>query len=235
LFIFGLRLPLNQTGMTNTIPRPFVNRGNAATIYMALTALLGWFGLIAQLYLVLTDHEAGRTIPGVLVQFISYFTVICNLLVSISLTAILLNPSPKSFFSRNTILMAIALYILIVGIVFNTVLRYLLALTGLAFWVNEIMHVFIPALYTIFWIWLVPKGGLHWNSFLPWLWVPFLYLVYVLIRGAVCGLYPYPFMDAGKYGYGHVALSSFIIMLAFVGFGLLLIWVARLMTKKSVN
>lgn len=201
---------------------------------MIFIAFLGWFGLIAQLTITLNNYDPSRTMPGILLQYISYFTVICNALISIGLTAILLAPASAigKFFSRNTILTAMALYIIVVGIVFNTVLRNLLTLSGLAWWVNEVMHVFIPVLYTLFWLFMVPKAGLFYKNTLSWLWVPFIYLIYTLIRGALSGLYPYPFMDAGKYGYGHVAISSVIILFVVLGSGLLLIFIARLMPKK---
>ncbi|MES2279572.1 MAG: Pr6Pr family membrane protein [Bacteroidota bacterium] len=216
-------------------PILYINkRGKAASAFMLIIALLAWFGLIAQLSITLSNHQPGRTLPGVLIQFISYFTVICNALVSISLTAILLNPASGTghFFSRNTILTAITLYIMVVGIVFNTVLRNLLDLTGLAWWVNEIMHVFIPVLFTAFWLAVVPKGGLSYKNTLPWLWVPFIYLVYTLIRGALCGLYPYPFMDAGKLGYPQVAINSLAVLMVILISGSLLIFVARLLRSK---
>jgi hypothetical protein len=209
-------------------------RGKAASAFMLFIALLAWFGLIAQLAITLTNYQPGRTIPGVLVQFVSYFTVICNALVSISLTAVLLIPASATgrFFSRNTVLTAITLYIMVVGLVFNTVLRNLLNLAGLAFWVNEIMHVFIPALFLIFWLTLVPKGGLSYKSTLPWLWLPLIYLVYTLIRGALTGLYPYPFMDAGKLGYPQVAANSVAVLLVILISGSVLIFIARLLAKK---
>jgi hypothetical protein len=210
------------------------NSGKVATAFMVFVALLAWFGLIAQLTITLSNHHPSRTIPGILVQYISYFTVISNALVSISLTAILLASASAmaKFFSRNTVSTAVALYIIIVGIVFNTVLRNLLSLEGLAWWVNEVMHVFIPVLYTVFWIIIVPKTGLSYKNTLPWLWVPFLYLVYIMIRGALSGLYPYPFMDAAKYGYAQVALNSVVMLFVILGSGLLLIFIARLLAKK---
>lgn len=61
---------------------------------MLFVAALGWFGLISQLSITLSTYNiTERTLGGVLVQYISYFTVICNALVSISLLAILLSPA----------------------------------------------------------------------------------------------------------------------------------------------
>lgn len=210
------------------------NRRKWALALMLFTAVTGWFGIITQLYITLNTYQNNRTLAGVLVQFISYFTIICNLLVTISLTVIIIRPGASwgKFFSRNTVLTALTLYIIIVGIVYNTVLRGLVGLEGLASWVNEIMHVIIPLLFAVFWLIIVPKTGLSFKNILPWLWVPFIYLIYILLRGAASGLYPYPFMNAAKFGYPQVAINCFIVMLAFVGVSIILVFIDRLMTKK---
>ena len=207
------------------------NSNKAATTYMILVVLIAWLGLIMQFYITLSGYATGRTLPGVLVELVSFFTIICNFLVAISLTMALLKPG--GYFSRNTVLSAITLYIIIVGLVYNINLRGLVALHGAAWWVNEVMHVIIPILYTIFWLAIVPKNGLTWKTALPWLWVPLFYLIYILIRGAICGLYPYPFMNAGKFGYAHVAIGCFVVMLAFLLVSQLLIFIARLAVKRQ--
>jgi hypothetical protein len=53
---------------------------------------------------------------------------------------------------------------------------------------------------------------------------PFFYAVYVMIRGAISGDYPYPIIDAGKLGYPVALLNTAIIFsllvildLSFVG------------------
>lgn len=204
-------------------------RGKATITYLSLIALIGWLGLIIQFYIILSTYPANRTLPGVLVELVSYFTIICNFLVAISITAILLKPG--GYFSSNTVLSAITLYIIIVGLVYNINLRGIVALHGLASVVNEVMHVIIPILFTIFWFAIVPKKGINWKTAFPWLWVPLFYLIYILIRGAICGLYPYPFMNAGKFGYTQVAINCFIVMLAFLIVSQLLVFMARLSNK----
>ena len=41
--------------------------------------------------------------------------------------------------------------------------------------------------------------------------------VYTLVRGEIVDWYPYPFLDAGKHGYGSVALTCLAIAALFVG------------------
>jgi len=54
-----------------------------------------------------------------------------------------------------------------------------------------------------------------------------------MIRGAMSGFYPYPFIDVHKIGYTHVWLNSFKIMIGFIGIGLLVIAADKLMKKKE--
>lgn len=203
----------------------------AAIAFMILLAICAWLGLITQFYITITTYSASRTLAGTLVQFFSYFTIICNILAAVSITAILAKPA-AGYFSRNRVLSAIAFYMVIVGVVYNIVLRPLGAFHGMAFMANEILHVITPALYTLFWLALVPKAGLIWTDALKWLWVPFIYSVYIFLRGAISGLYPYPFMNVAEFGYTQIAFNSVVLLFAFLGLGLLFILVARLMTKK---
>ena len=51
--------------------------------------------------------------------------------------------------------------------------------------------------------------------------------MYVLARGAVSGLYPYPFMDVNVLGYGGVFVHAAVFLLVFLGMGLLVVAVGR--------
>lgn len=204
-----------------------------ALAFIWFITLCAWGGLLIQFYVTITTYNPDRTLPGVLVQFISYFTIICNALAAISITWLLVKPAPGSYFSRNTVLSAITFYMIIVGIIYNAVLRSLIPLNGLAFIANEILHVATPLLYVLFWLALVPKTGLLFTDALKWLWLPFIYLIYILIRGAICGLYPYPFMNVAEFGYTQIAFNSVVLLFVFLGLGMLFIGMARLMAKRQ--
>ena len=113
-------------------------------IFMTVTAVLAWFALILQFYL--------KT--GSAANFFSFFTVECNLLIAISLTILLFAPSSSigKFFSTVSVQSAIALYIFIVSLVYNTVLRGLVPLSGWGSIVDNLLHVLVPILYIIYWI-----------------------------------------------------------------------------------
>ena len=72
-----------------------------------------------------------------------------------------------------------------------------------------------------------PRAGLRWKDAVGWLVYPGVYLVYVLARGAVSGLYPYPFVDVNVLGYGGVLVRAAGFLLVFLGMGLLVVAVGR--------
>jgi hypothetical protein len=201
-------------------------------IYLALIAVLGWFALIVQLYL----YVIGTVIPvsEVIIRYFSFFTIISNLLVAICTTTLVFRPVRlKSFFSQPKNQTAIVLYILIVGIVYNVILRSLWQPKGMQLVVDELLHSVIPILYFIYWLLFVPKQQLEWSSFWSWLILPLVYLAFILVRGSFSGFYPYPFLEVSKLGLDRVLLNSGGLTVAFFIMSLILIGIAKLQFKAK--
>jgi hypothetical protein len=203
--------------------------------YMAALTILCWFALILQLYLVIT-HEVppGMHLLGRIIRYFSFFTILSNLLVGISLTFLLVNPeAPLSgFFSRPSVQTAIALYISLVGLVYSILLREVWDPKGLQKVGDILLHDVVPVLYVLYWLIFTPKGLLQWKDALRWLIFPLAYLAYILFRGALSGIYPYPFLDVGSEGYPRVFLNIGLLLLALIGTGLLLIVVDQMMGRS---
>lgn len=184
---------------------------------MGIIAIITWFALILQLSLtVKTTGVTGFSTVKTVINYFSYFTILSNILVAVSLTAILLSPlsRPGSFFSKVTVCSAIAVYIFIVGLVYNLVLRGIWEPKGWQLMADNLLHVAVPLLYVIYWMIYTPKKVLAWKDMLPWLLFPGLYLVYSLVRGTVADWYPYPFIHAGDLGYGKVVMNSVFVLIA---------------------
>jgi len=187
-------------------------------IVMGAIAIIAWFAVIAQFYLILqTTTQTGFSTSKTIINFFSYFTILNNLLVAVCLTSSLSSPSSKwgSFFSKATVQSAIALYIFIVGLVYNLVLRGIVSVTGLDGFI-----------YTA-------RGVLQWKNIFPWLFFPVFYLIYSLIRGTVTGWYAYPFIHAANLGYRKVVINCFFVAFAFFGVGLLFIMINRYKKKPG--
>ena len=213
------------------------NNSNASKkIVMVSIAIIAWFALIAQFYLILqSTGQTGFSTIKTIVNFFSYFTILSNLLVAVCLTTSLLSPSSGlgSFFSKVTVQSAIAVYIFIVGLVYNLVLRGIVTLTGLGWVVDNMLHVVVPVLFVLYWFIYTTKGALHWKNIILWLLFPVFYLTYSLLRGAVVDWYPYPFIHADKLGYTKVLINCLLVALAYLSIGLLFILFNRQMKKSA--
>lgn len=206
--------------------------------FAGLIAAIGWFAVILQFVLYVPVYMGnGRTFGGTIVHFLSYFTIETNTLLAFSLTAVLLFPATYlgRFFSKTSTATAIAVYITIVGLVYNLVLRKFSHAQG-AFRVDdELLHVFMPVSYLLYWFFLLPKKVLKWNSVINWLSFPFLYLIYILVRGAISGFYPYFFLDVKTYGYAQVAINSFVLLILFAVLNSLFILIGRWQSRNAVK
>ncbi|MGK2863651.1 MAG: Pr6Pr family membrane protein [Chitinophagaceae bacterium] len=170
-------------------------------------------------------------------NFFSYFTILTNLMVALCLSFILFgtgSPSGK-FFSKPPVIAAIALYIFIVGLVYNIILRFIWEPRGLQLWVDEALHVVVPILFVSFWLLMVPKGKIKWIHPFKWLIYPAVYLAYSLLRGTFSGFYAYPFIDVKQLGYTHVFLNAAGLMLVFIISGFLLTAIDKFMSRSKIR
>lgn len=218
--------------MANTTDNQTSNKIKWA--YSALAVIVTWFALVLQFSVSIPAYlNKGCSLRSALIQLFSFYTILSNLLMVIGLTTILI--AAKSawgrFFLRNTVLTAIVLYMTIVGLTYNILLRNVWHPEHLFKLADELLHVVTPVLFIIYWLAFVPKDGLKYRNVWPWLWFPFLYFIYVLIRGAISGNYPYPFVDVAKYGYPQVLLNAVILLPIFWGLGALFVFIARQMNK----
>jgi hypothetical protein len=154
------------------------------TRFMILIAIVAWLALILQLYLMLRNAETNGLTPLLANwNFFSYFTVLTNLLVALSLGFILLGPSSSlsRLFSKTSTHTAIAFYIFIFWLSNKIIIRSISAPTGFQKWVDETLHVIVPLLFVLWWLCFVPKGSLNWiHPFPDGLFIPLrtLYMLY---------------------------------------------------------
>ena len=182
-------------------------------------AVIAWGGLIFSLALGLSGSDPSGDVIG---RFVSSFTIITNALAALAFTAIAADPRRMRHAAP---LGAIAVYLFIVALVFFLEFHGALETTGIAAIPDATIHDIVPLLYVVFWAAFVPKGTLTWRAPFAWLIFPLAYLAFALTRGALSGIYPYPFLDAAALGYGKVAVNGLALMAIYlvVGFVLLLI------------
>lgn len=187
-------------------------------------ALISTFAVVAQLYLMLINRV--ESIPETLIRFFSFFTILTNSLVAVMFICLWLFPK-HSFFKSVKTQTAITVYILVVGLVYNTVLRFIWQPEGLQKLVDELLHTVIPVATFVFWWLFTHSKTLQYKHILPWLLYPFLYLIVILARGHISGFYPYPFVDVTQLGYPKVVVNSLWVVLVFVGIAVLLVKLSK--------
>jgi hypothetical protein len=143
-------------------------------LLIGLTAALGWTGLVIQFPLAISNSRAqGMTMAGGIIAYLSFFTVLTNLLVAVALTA---SFTPKSrmgeFFTRPAVTSALAAYIATVGIVYSLLLRQLWNPEGLQKTADILLHDVVPLMFVSGWLFLFRKARLPWRVVLPWLVYP---------------------------------------------------------------
>lgn len=197
---------------------------------LTLLALLGWFAIIAQFYLLIANGQL--PLGEAIIRFFSFFTVQTNILVAVCSTALLLKPG--GFFARASTQAALLLYILIVGLVYNVILRFLWAPQGIQRLVDELLHAVIPLLYLAYWLIFAPKQGLAWKQAPAWLLYPLAYMIYVIIRGTFSGFYPYPFIDVVQLGYPKALQNAALILVLFLLIGAVIMAGGRALAKRPL-
>jgi hypothetical protein len=194
--------------------------------YATVAALLGWFALAVQLYLILWGRWTDQaSLIGGLVRFFSFFTVLTNTLVATSLTCALTDrhSAGHRFFRSPVVCAGITTSILLVGIAYNLLLRHLWSPEGWQQLADELLHDIMPLAFLGYWWLFVRKGLLRLKHVLMWMLYPTLYFGYLLFRGNMFGDYLYPFLDIGTLGIERALLNALGVLAGFVGIGLV-IW-----------
>lgn len=202
-------------------------------LFRLLAAGIGWFALALQYWLAMTG-DAG---PGPLqrsINFFSYFTILTNLLAALAMTMPTLTPASAlgRFLSRPGVRGAITAWIIVVAAVYALVLQSLWSPQGLALVADMLLHYVVPILFVLDWLMFVPRRELRPGHALAWLAWPAAYAGWSLLRGAISGFYPYPFLEVPRLGYGAVGLNMAAVLAAFAAVGALLVMADRLLPRK---
>ena len=193
--------------------------------YKLFFAFLGFSALVTE---IATSVERGVFNPA---NFFSFFTVQVNILVFITfvLSALVLAGGKQRRW-LDVLRSITTVYILVVGIGFAILLSGLenVALTAVP-WDNTVLHYIIPVAVLIDFIIDRPKKKISFKTGLLWIAFPILYVLYSLIRGALVGWYPYPFLNPELKGFGAVAVT----VAGLVVLGVVIIAFVTKLTKRK--
>jgi len=204
----------------------------------AFGSLLGWFGLVLQLWYSIRIMQAkGEGALAGVWLYLGFYTILTNMLVAKALAAAALGPGHGPvvrLFLRPGVQTAIAMSITIVSLIYNLMLRQLWHPTGGLLLADLIVHDVMPPLYLLYWWLAVPKQALQWSQVLVWQSYPAGYFFYVMLRGAADGWYPYPFLDVKTLGYGYVLINAIVVLMAFIAIALVLVALGRWQARRQL-
>lgn len=193
---------------------------------------LGWFAIIGQFFLSIQNRQVEVT--ETVIRFFSYFTVLTNILVVLYFTS-RISIFKKTFiskFSNKSTLTAFTAFILVVGLIYQFILRSTWIPSGLQMIINELLHSVIPLFVLLYWLKFANENDLIFKNIKIWLWYPIVYFIYIIIRGHFSNFYPYPFVDVSLIGYPQVLINAVLISLFFLGIMGTLIFIGN-KTRKS--
>jgi hypothetical protein len=103
-------------------------------------------------------------------------------------------------------------------------------------WVDSVLHRVMPIAVMADWLIEPPHAPVNFRrALVPWLAFPLAWTVFTLIRGAIDGRYPYPFLDPANGGYGVVALYCVAIFLLFVAVVWLTAWAGTALRARRIE
>ena len=183
----------------------------------ALVAIICWAGLAIQFSATFANQHHVVPVLWVLLRF---FTVITNLSVAVVMTWVATGGRVSALLMGG-----LTIAILLVGVVYMTLLRGLLELSGGALLADTLLHKVSPIAMALWWLFFAPRKALKWDAPVLWAAYPLAYFAYVLVRGHYDHRYPYPFMDVGKLGWTQTLINAGGIAMAFILAGFVLVWI----------
>ncbi|NIH78131.1 Pr6Pr family membrane protein [Amycolatopsis viridis] len=184
--------------------------------WFGLHALVVLLGVVTQLF-VTSGVMGGRydSAAARLANVFAYFTIQSNLIVGATSLLLAIRPRWTSTAFRTLRLDGV-LAIAVTGIVFHLALAGLHDLSGWAWLADFLLHTASPLLGVLGWLLFGPRGAvtpriIGWSVVYPVAW-----LAFTLVRGAIDGFYPYPFIDVAALGYPRVAVNCLVIAALFL-------------------
>jgi hypothetical protein len=198
-----------------------------ARIMAAAIALVALTGFAAQFHASLGRLGSLADTAWVVLR---YFTVIANLLVAAVFAGI---AAGRAGFATPSLLGGVTLAILLVGVVFGLLLNGMFEMSDGDRFADLLLHKITPVLVPLWWLTFAPKGLLNGHD--PWRWIslPVIYLAYALARGALEGVYAYPFMDVEKIGWLRTEANAVVLGVGFLAAGYALVWLDKLIGRRS--
>ena len=220
-----------------------------ARLAVGVNAVVAWLGVI--LTVVLSAAGAYRDVavdPGMYgdtgdgfagavsrtVDTLSYFTIWSNIVVAVSVTLLLTRPLPDTW-GRRVLRLDGLLMITVTMIVYQLVLAPSVDLAGWSLVTDPILHLVTPILTLLVWLVFGPRGWLTARLVPAALIVPVIWVVWMLLRGAVVDAYPYDFVNVVDLGNAVVARNVFFVLVLGLVISAILFGVETLLGRRRAR
>ena len=185
------------------------------TVHAAARGTIAVLVLFAIAYQAWTLFGAGFFRP---LRFFAFFTILSNLFGAAVFLALALRRGRTRTRTFDLLRGAAVVYLMV------TLVVVLVLLSGAELqvavpWVDFLVHRVFPIVVLIDWLIDPPATDVRIRDVALWLAFPIIWLAVTLVRGAIDGWYPYPFLDPGNGGYRSVAYFVGMILAGFLVIG----------------
>jgi hypothetical protein len=201
-----------------------------------------WIGLVIGLAALILQFSLsiplrvgnGDSLWGALVYFFTFFTILTNLALVLIYASELWPRQWLNWFRRPaTRGMMVAAIILVMGF-YHFVLAATWNPEGLSKLADISLHYVTPVFYVAWWVIFMVHGKLKFADIPRMLLPPTIYLIYVMIRGAVVTEYPYPILEAHKLGYTTVAINVLGVLVGLTVLCAIIVAIDRALTRMDM-
>ena len=194
--------------------------------------VLGAAALILQFTITMALRlNAGDSIVGAVLFYLSFFTIITNLALVLIYAAELRPGWPLGWFREPVTQGMMAAAITLVMVFYHLILAETWDPQGLSLVCDVSLHYLTPIVYVFWWVAYTRHGALRWTDIPTMLLPPTIYLIWAMTRGAFVGEYPYPILEADRLGYGIVALNVVAVLVGLTALCAIAIGADRLLAR----
>jgi hypothetical protein len=192
---------------------PSTTRLLVGIVRLAMTAALS----VALVFQIVEKTVNNDMVPG---EYFTYFTILSTMLAIVvtAMGGVMALRLPVDTVGYTVARMSVVSYAVVTAVVYNVLLR---GIPDEGFivspWPGEIMHVWIPIVLVLDWLLSPGRPALRWTGLRIVVIFPLVWLAFTLVRGALTGWYPYPFLEPDT---GWLSVSMYILAIAAVIVGL---------------
>jgi hypothetical protein len=175
--------------------------------------------LAAMLTTIVVTTDAGTFDPT---RFFAYFTIQRNLIGVAAFAWLLATRDGPRSRGLELVRAGATVYLTITFFVVIALLSNVDVQLNLL-WVDVVLHKIFPVIVVADWLLDPPQHRLSRRDIVTLLAFPLAWTILTMIRGAIDGWYPYPFLDPANGGYGQVLAVAAVILVAFIALTWLII------------